>query len=71
MYDETDTDKAYETFLIIFRSLYDKHCPFKTIKIIFLMRNHGWQRAYKMHVKKIYTLYKEFIKQNKRSWKEV
>lgn len=27
--EETDTDKAYETFLMIFKTLYDEQCPLK------------------------------------------
>ena len=29
LYDEEDIDKAYETFLKLFGSLYDKNCPIK------------------------------------------
>ncbi len=32
LYEETDTDKAYETFLMIFKSLYNKQCPLKQFK---------------------------------------
>lgn len=29
--DEADTNKAYETFLITFKSLYDEQCPLKQL----------------------------------------
>ena len=63
VYKEKDIKKAYDTFVRIFKLLYDKNCPItqgcnKQIYIDSLRLSKGLQNA----CKKKNTLYREFIK---------
>ena len=66
LYVEKDVDTAYETFLKIFNSLYDKNCPIKKYhrKVNFI--NCPWiSKGLQNACKKKNTLYREFIRQTR------
>ena len=63
MYEEVDIDKAYETFLSIFKSSYDKNCPLKQCNRKQNYREKPWiTKGLQNACKKNNTLYREFIK---------
>ena len=52
IYQENDIDNAYEEFLRIFKLLYDKNCPIKKYCKKQKYNDRGFQKDYKMPVKK-------------------
>ena len=64
VYNESDIDNAYETFLRIFTSLYDKNCPIKRYYRKQKYKDRPWfTKGLQNACKKKNTLYREFIKQ--------
>ena len=64
VYNETDVNNAYETFLRIFMSLYDKNCPIKQYSRKHKYTDRPWiTKGLQNACKKKNTLYREFIKQ--------
>lgn len=63
VYEEDDTDKAYETFLNKFNSLYDKNCPIKHFSRKQKHLESPWiTKGLQNACKKKNTLYKKFIR---------
>ncbi len=64
VYNESDIDSAYETFLRIFTSLYEKNCPLKHYYRKRKYNDRPWfTKGLQNACKKKNTLYREFIKQ--------
>lgn len=64
IYSEADVDSAYNTFLSIFRSLYDKHCPIKEYSKKQAYNKCPWlTKGLQNACKKKNALYRNFIRQ--------
>ena len=64
IYREKDVDLAYNEFLRIFSSLYDKHCPIKKYNRKLAYTNCPWiTKGLQNASKKKNTLYRDFIRQ--------
>lgn len=63
LYIENDMDSAYDTFLSIFKILYDKNCPLKQYTRKYNYRDRPWiTKGLHNASKKKNALYREFIK---------
>lgn len=63
VYDETDTDKAYDYFLSTFNSMYSIHCPIKEVKMKTKRPDKPWMtNGLHKACRKKNILYKEFLK---------
>lgn len=64
IYHENDVSIAYDTFLCIFKDLYDKNCPVRKIKKKTKPKDHPWiTRGLQNACRRMNTLYKVFIRQ--------
>lgn len=64
IYQQKDTDSAYEIFLETFKTLYDKHCPIKEYNRNFKYTNCPWiTKGLQNACKKKNTLHRDFIRQ--------
>ncbi|XP_013856520.1 uncharacterized protein LOC106512449, partial [Austrofundulus limnaeus] len=62
--EENDMDKAYDNFLNIFKSLYDKHCPNVEFNSTNKYSEHPWiTKGLQNACKKKNKLYRDFIRQ--------